>query len=179
MDDWAWVHEDFLKLDYELFIADYRSYGKSKGPLSEKNLHGDALAQYQHILKLYEPHNIVLYGRSLGSAMATELATKVDAKCLVLETPFSSILAMAGRYFSIFPIRSLLKYKFNNIGKLKDIKMPIYIFGAGHDEITPVKQARKMGKRITKGKYVEFKGATHGNLSDYETYHEELKKILD
>lgn len=178
LDDWAWVHEDFLPLGHELFIADYRSYGKSKGPLSENNLYEDALAQYQHLLKQFEPHNIVIYGRSLGSAMATELATKVEAKCLVLETPFTSIMAMAGRFFSSMPIKTLLKYKFNNIGKLKLINVPIYIFGATNDEITPIKHARKLAKRITNGQYFEIEGATHGNLSDFKEYHEALKNIL-
>ncbi len=179
LDDWAWVHQDFIKLDYDLLISDYRTYGKSKGPLSENNLYDDAFFQYEYLLKQYLPENIVLYGRSLGTGIATDLATKVKAKCLILETPFTSIMAMAGKFLSILPIKSLLKYKFNNIGKLKKIEIPIYIFGASADKITPIKHARKLAKRIDPANYFEFGGAQHGNLSDFDDYHKILKRILN
>lgn len=179
LDDWAWVHEDFLKLNYDLFIWDYRSYGKSKGVLSEKNINSDAKFLYDQLIKHHDPKNIVLYGRSLGSGPATTLASKVEAKCLILETPYTSIGAMAGQHFPLVPFKQLLKYKFKVIKRIPEIKMPIYVFSGTNDSITPHSHSLKIAKEIKKGRLITFEGGLHGNLSDYPLYHETMKSILD
>ena len=178
LDDWAWVNEDFNSLDYDLFIWDYRTYGKSKGILSERNINSDGKFLYDQILKHHDSENIVLYGRSLGSGPATELATKVKAKCLILETPYTSIGAMAGANFPFLPIKHLLKYKFNNLKKIDTLKMPVFIFTGTSDSITPHKHSLKLSKRMKEGKLIIFEGGLHGNLSDFPLYHEELGSIL-
>ncbi len=178
LDDWAWVNEDFKKLNYDLFIWDYRTYGKSQGSLSEKNINSDGKFLYDQIVKQFHSENIVLYGRSLGSGPAMELANHVKAKCLILETPYTSIGAMAGANFPFLPIKQLLKYKFNNIKKIKGLSMPVYIFSGTNDSITPHEHSIKLSKRIQKGKLITFQDGRHGNLSDFPLYHEELKAIL-
>lgn len=178
LDDWAWVNEDFKNLEFDLFIWDYRNYGKSKGKLSERNINSDGHFLYDQIIKQYDPENIVLYGRSLGTGPAMELATKVAAKCLILETPYTSVGAMAGANFPFLPIKQLLKYKFNNIRKIKNLKMPVYIFSGTNDSITPHKHSLKLAKRMKEGKIFIFEGGLHGNLSDFPKYHEALGEIL-
>jgi len=179
LDDWAWVNEDFKNLNYDLFIWDYRTYGKSKGKLSEININSDALFLYDQIIKQYDPENIVLYGRSIGTGPATELATKVAAKCLILETPYTSIGSMAGANFPFLPIKQLLRYKFNNIRKIKQLKMPVYIFTGTNDSITPHRHSLKLAKRLKEGKIIIFEGGVHGHLSDFPKYHEALGEILN
>lgn len=87
---WGEITGFFVDLDYDVFVMDYRTYGKSTGDLSEQVLYDDAQMCYDHVLKHYKASDISIYGRSLGTGMATFLASKNEARQLILETPFTA-----------------------------------------------------------------------------------------
>ena len=85
---WGKVTSYFLQFNYEVLVMDYRTYGKSTGKLSEKALYSDAQLFYNKAKELFPEGNIIVYGRSLGTAMAAYVASKNKPKKLILETPF-------------------------------------------------------------------------------------------
>ena len=111
---WSKITEYFVEMNYDVLVMDYRTYGKSQGKLSEDALHNDAQYCYDYLLKQYSEDKITLYGRSLGTGMASKLAIKNKPKQLILETPYYSILDVAKHRFPLFPIKSLLRYHFPN-----------------------------------------------------------------
>ena len=180
LDDWAWVNQDFLSLGYDLLIYDYRTFGKSQGALNESNLYSDTRHIIKEMSNSYAVEDIVLYGRSLGAAMATQMATEFAVKCLVLETPFSSMLSMAHASVPFIPVKYILRYKFNNKRKMTSLKCPVHILHGAADELIPLRHAKKLYKANgnPESSLTIIEKGTHNNLSQFETYHETLKKIL-
>ncbi len=178
--DWGFVAEQFLALGYDILIPDYRTYGKSIGKLSEQALHEDAHFIYQHLLKQYSATDIILYGRSLGTGVISELATKVQARQVILETPYLGILPMAKAMFPpIIPVRYLLKYRLDNAANLPRIKSPIHIIHGTADEVIPYNHGKKLAESLG-GEHalITIEGGQHNNLSTFPEYHKQLKKML-
>ncbi len=180
LDDWGHAAKDFTDLGYEVIMPDYRSYGKSEGSLSEENIHKDAQLIYEEVLKDWAAKDIILYGRSLGTGVATELATKVSAKMLILETPYTSITAMASKTLPFLPTKWLLKFHFNNLEKIESIKCPVHIFAATNDQLTPHSHAVQLAKKTAKPAetLTSIQGAEHGNINTFASYHQKLKMLL-
>ena len=180
LESWGYVAEDFTKLGFQVFMPDYRTYGKSTGKLSEKALHKDALMVYHYLLEFWPASKIIIYGRSLGTGVGIELATKVKAKLLILETPYTSMSAMANKTIPIVPVKWLMKYQLRNITKMKKIQCPVHIFAGTADLLTPYQHAVALAKRPGNQEVVmtSLKGAGHGNIAEFPLYHEKLKELL-
>ncbi len=112
---WGNITEYFVDKDYDVLVMDYRTYGKSTGKLSEDAFYKDAQFCYDYLLKQYSEEDISLYGRSLGTGIASYLASKNNPKQLVLETPYYSILDVAKSRFPVFPVKRLLMYPISNL----------------------------------------------------------------
>lgn len=124
------------KLDgFDTVALNYRGYDKSQGVPSEQNFYTDALEIYDHYKDKYK--YIISAGNSLGSSVATYLASKREIKGVILTVPLDSILNVARSDYPIFPIKLLLKYPFNSVDRLKDIDVPISILMVKDDEIVP------------------------------------------
>jgi fermentation-respiration switch protein FrsA (DUF1100 family) len=180
LDDWGYAATDFNQKDYEVMMPDYPTYGKSTGKLSESLIYEDALTVYHALLKSWSSENIILYGRSLGSGVATELATKVEAKLLILETPYTSIPDMSNKVIPFIPGKWLLNYHFNNLAKIDKIKCQVHIFAATEDKLTPHMHAVKLAKKIGNPHKIltSVRGAGHGDINTFEAYHIQLNKLL-
>ena len=177
---WSEIAEYFITMDYDVYIMDYRTYGKSKGILSETALYEDAQTCYNHLKQFWKEDNIVVYGRSLGSAMATKMASTNNPKKLVLESPFYNIADVAKKRFPIFPVKDLLKYKLPNNEHIKEVKCSTFIIHGTNDKVVPYKSGLKLfnasNKSMTMLSTVE-KGK-HNNLSEFDTFHKFIKEIL-
>ncbi len=180
LDDWAWVQSDFTSLGYDTLIFDYRTFGKSTGRLSESNFYSDIRHIFKAMSDLYTQEKIVLYGRSIGCSFATQMATEFKAKCLILETPFSSMLSLITASTPYIPVKQILKYKFNNKRKMRHLKCPVHLLHGTADELIPSKHSEKLFKtnKNPESTLTIIKDATHNNLSQFEAYHTALKKIL-
>ena len=136
----------FSKYGFNVLIVDYRGFGNSvEGPPTETKAYADAEAAYQYLQTRpgVTPQNTVIYGHSLGGAIAIELATHhPDAARLIVESSFTSIVDEAGTepQYRIFPLRLLVHEKFDSIHKLPLLKMPVFFIHGGADEIIPVEQ---------------------------------------
>jgi len=110
LQEWLTSTELYRRTGFDLFIIDYRGYGKSTGRIeSEAQLHADVRAAWQAIAPEYAGKKMVLYGRSLGTGLATRLATEVHADLLVLVSPYSSLRDLAREHYSWVP-GAVLRY---------------------------------------------------------------------
>ncbi len=178
LDNWGYMASDLLPHGYDLLIPDYRGYGKSVGVLSEKNLFKDARYIFDQVVTEYGSENVVIYGRSLGSGMASSLAAEVEHKLLILETPYYSIGRLAGEQMRFLPTNLLLKYKFRSDLFLPKVKSPIYIFHGTEDELIPYQHAIDLKKLVPKIDFTTLPEASHNNLSQFALFNDKIADIL-
>ncbi|SDR65759.1 hypothetical protein SAMN04515667_0048 [Formosa sp. Hel1_31_208] len=177
---WGKITEYFVAKNYDVLVMDYRTYGKSEGKLSEQALYNDAQYCYDYLLNQYAETDITLYGRSLGTGIANYLAAKNDPKQLILETPYYSILDVAQHRFSIFPIKSLLKYEFPSHDYIKKVTCPIVMFHGTDDQVVPFSSGEKLKNvaPIQSTILVTVEGGGHNNLIEFKAYTKFIDKLL-
>jgi len=130
------------RLGLDVFLVDYRGYGRSEGSPSEEGLYQDARAVYAEALdRGFRANRIVLFGESLGSAVAIQLATEQQSAGVVLETPFESVPAMARKHYPFVP-GFLIRSRFDNGRKIASVAAPKLFLVAERDEIVPAEQGR-------------------------------------
>lgn len=136
----------FCRIKLDVFIFDYRGYGRSQGSPTEKGLNADAHAAYTYLIdkrKLNEG-TIVVYGKSLGANVAVELCSKIKPAALISESAFASALEMGKKLFPFLPIKWFITIKYDALSKIKDITAPKLIIHSEDDEIIPFQQGRKL-----------------------------------
>jgi len=166
---------------YDAILVDYRTYGKSTGELSEQALNSDAQLFYDYTLKHYEENNIVLYGRSFGTGIASRLAAKNDPCRLILESPFSSAVDLGNHRFPILPVSWLSEFRFPSTEYVKEVKCPIYIFHGTEDKVIPYKFAQKLYEAIPGDgkKFYTIEGGSHNYLQDYDAFKTGMNEALN
>ncbi|WP_194847147.1 alpha/beta hydrolase [Candidatus Neptunochlamydia vexilliferae] len=181
---WGPVVREFTSRGYDLFIMDYRGFGKSTGKLSEKGICHDADYCYSYLLDQYREEQIVVYGRSLGTGIATYVASHHDPKNLVLEAPYFSILDLTPRqlpYLPRFLVPMILKYHFRTDKWIVRVDSPIHIFHGTHDELVPYDSSTRLLK-LLKNKQdavlVSIENGKHSRLRHHPSYQKALDKIL-
>jgi uncharacterized protein len=162
----------FHKLGFSVFLFDYRGYGKSEGDFpSEAAVYADAQRAWDYLTqeRKISPTNIVLYGHSLGGAIAINLATQhPNAAGLIVQSSFTSALEMARRnwWTAIFPVHLILNQRFASIEKVPSLKMPtLYIHGT-IDRSIPFKMSERLFAATRSPKHLQlFKGASHNDVA--------------
>ena len=136
----------FNKLDLNVFIFDYRGYGRSHGNPTEEGLYRDAQAAYKHLVsrKNIDKDSIVIYGKSIGANVGIDLASKVKVGVLISESGFSSAYDMGRKLFPYFPIKWIITIKYDALTKIKNIPIPKLIIHSKDDEIVPFKLGKKL-----------------------------------
>ncbi len=172
--------EPFLKnfSDYTIYLANYRGYGGSTGSPTEQGLYSDALALYDQV---HTNHNAVsLMGRSLGSGIATYLASERAVSHLALITPYDSISNVAQTHYPIYPVGLMIKDKFDSAEKAASVSAPVLIIMAEHDSLIPNSHSIKLSEAFQEGQVsmTNIKGAGHNNLSTDEEYYSTLKRFF-
>jgi len=179
LDDWGEVADDFVKLDYDVLISDFRGFGKSAGKMSEINFNQDAQLLYDFLLEKYDASQITIYGRSLGSGMAVNLASGNKAKQLILESPFAKFADLAQSRFKIFPVKALLKYGFSNKDKMEKVNCPVHIFHGTNDQVIPYHHAKELQSVLKpESTFTTIEFRNHNNLFTFQEYWTKLKAIL-
>tara|TARA_R110002049_G_scaffold131245_1_gene289950 strand:- start:305 stop:1051 length:747 start_codon:yes stop_codon:yes gene_type:complete len=168
---WGKITEYFVAMQYDVLVMDYRTYGKSTGKLSEQAFYKDAQFCYDYLLKHYSEKEITLYGRSLGTGIASYLVSKNQPRQLILETPYYSILDIAKQRFPMFPVNQLLKYNFPTFQYLPKAKCPITIIHGTDDSIVPYSSGKKLSELgLDNLKFITIEGGSHNDLINYEAY---------
>jgi len=140
---WGIIAKIYTAQNYDIFILDYRSYGKSEGKICSQNqLFNDGQVAYDNMKLRYKEDNIIVLGYSIGTGLATKLASTNQPRLLILQAPFYSLADMMKRYYPFIP-KFLLKYKFENNLYIQDCKMPIVICHGNRDNIIPYEYSLK------------------------------------
>lgn len=172
---------NFTKHHYQVWMIDYPGFGKSTGPRDEKILYQDALRMYTIAYKNYSPDSIIIYGKSLGTGIAAQLASVRNCKKLILETPYYSVDALFSHYAFIYPVHKMANYHIPTYEYFKKIDDPVFIFHGTDDETIPFEQAEDLMKIETKCSKTLFPIAKgkHNNLNDFPEYHQKLDSLLN
>jgi fermentation-respiration switch protein FrsA (DUF1100 family) len=176
---WGQYAIDFTNLGYDILMVDYRGYGKSTGTPSEVNLYTDALTVWNWSKANISSSNTIIYGRSLGAAVASNLATKTNPDLLILETPFDQLKGVVYPSFVsnlyLFPSR----FHFPNYKFLPGVKCNKVIMHGTNDWVVPLASAYRLKLLLNSDDiFVVIEGAGHNNLREFEPYHATLKEAL-
>ncbi len=176
----------FHRLGFNVFIPDYRGYGKSEGHPSEAGLYEDSYAAWHYLLseKSLQSEQIILFGRSLGGAVATKLATREQPDALILESVFSSADDIAKSLYPGLSHLILLRFDFNNRAMIKHVHTPLLLMHSPDDELVPMEQGRNVFLAANQPKKMFLLRGTHNNgflqsQPDYEHQLEEFILMLD
>ena len=180
LERWGKIVPYILDYGYDVFVMDYRNYGKSTGEFSEQRMYQDAVLAYDHLKNQYSDEKIVVYGRSLGATFASEVGVQRNPKHVVLEAPFYNLKRATQFYFALSPY-FLLKYDFKNNEKVGKIQCPITFFHGDEDRTTSFDQSKELFSLVTSSQkeFVPIPKGTHHNVKDFEIYQQTLRKILD
>lgn len=153
-----------------LYLLHYRGFAGSTGSPSEKALVGDALALFDRVAR--EHRDVMLVGRSLGSGVAVQVASRRPVSRLVLVTPFDSLAGLAARQFPFFPVRWLLRDKYASTEHAPRVTAPTVLVAAEHDEIVPAHSTERLLARFPAGvaRLRVVEGAGHNSISDSPDY---------
>ena len=176
---WAQYYSDFTPRGYDFLAIDYRGYGKSEGEPSETGLYKDASAAYQWLLNKYPSDQIIIYGRSLGTGVACELASRVPSKLIILETPFNSIKGATRHAWPFLWNPFEPRNQFPNDQRLPKISEPVYIIQGTKDRVVPYESAVKLKPGLKSGdQFFVIEGGRHKNLNTFPEYYQYLDSIL-
>jgi len=144
----------FKDLDVNFLIIAWRGFSGNKGKPNESGLYEDASSAIKWLKgKGVSDHNIILYGESLGTAIAVEVAQKKDYAGIILESPFTSMIDMGKKYYPFLPVNLLLKDKFESFKKINNIFVPVLIVHGKVDKIVPYKMGKKMYELANEPKF--------------------------
>ena len=166
----------FREMDVNFLIIAWRGFSGNKGKPSEKGLYEDGKSAINWLLdRGVQEKDIVIYGESLGTGVATHLSQNKNFGGLILETPFTSMIDAAKTFYPYIPVGLLLKDKFDNKSKIKNISIPVLIMHGEVDQIVPFFMGKKMYEIANEPKYSYF--TKHDNhMMEYD---ENLIKALN
>lgn len=141
---------EFIRIFYDLglsiLILDYRGYGRSEGNPSEDGTYHDAQAAWNFLTaeRGLDPRHIVIYGQSLGGAVAAWLAARVTAGALILDSTFTSIVDMGRHHYPYLPVRWMARIRYPAIDQVSRIRSPVLVIHSHEDEIVPFEQGQAL-----------------------------------
>lgn len=172
----------FHELGLEVLILDYRGYGQSTGRPSEAGLYRDAEAGWEYLTRSLgrHPQEIVVFGRSLGGAVAAWLAARTRPGAVIIESTFTSLPSLAARLYPWLPVRLLTRMRFDTRAALSQARSPVLVIHSRDDEIVPYDQARSNYEAIPGGKrFLELQGGhNEGFWISQKRYREALDAFL-
>ena len=147
----------FKEMDINFLIIAWRGFSGNKGKPSEKGLYDDGQSAIKWLKNNgLDEKNLILYGESLGTGVATHLAQNKNFAGIILETPFTSMIDAAKTFYPYIPVKLLLKDKFENQKKIKNINLPILIMHGEVDQIVPFSMGKKIYEIANEPKYSHF-----------------------
>ena len=170
----------YINEGYGILLAEYRGYGGNPGQPSEQGFYQDGRAYMDWLHNEITGDNIILYGESIGSGAAVQMATEYDVNGLILETPFSSMVEVASKHYFYVPVKWFIKDRYLNIDKITHTKAPLLILH-GHSDITiPISSAQKLFDAAEEPKkFIAFQDGNHNNLYDFGAAQHVLKFLSD
>ena len=179
LSSWGEVARTYTDLGYDLFIIDYRGYGKSEGKITgQDQLYQDNQIAFNELKKKYSEDKIIVLGYSIGTGLAAHLASTNKPKLLILQAPYYNLTDMMKHTYSFVPT-FLLKYKFATNEYLKNCTMPVVIFHGNQDEVIYYESSLKLQKEFKHSDtLITLPGQGHNGMTNNKEYKTELQKIL-
>jgi pimeloyl-ACP methyl ester carboxylesterase len=168
----------FTRNKYEVWMIDYPGFGKTNGELTEEALYADAKLFYKLATSRFSKDSIILYGKSLGTGIASYLAAYRDCKKLILETPYTNMPDVMSSYAFVYPTTWMSKYEFPTIENLEKVKVPITILHGRSDDVIPFRLSEKLKKRYPTIDFVQIEKGKHNNLADFPLFQSKLDSLL-
>ncbi|MFT2008612.1 alpha/beta hydrolase [Pontibacter sp. 13R65] len=179
VDSWGGIAPTYTDLGYDIFILDYRGFGKSEGHISsEKQFFEDVQTAYSHLTSLYPEEQLIVAGYSIGTGPAAMLAATNNPGLLILQAPYYSLGDLMHKLYPFVPA-FLLQYKFETYRYLEKTKAPVVLFHGKQDEIIYYGSSEKLQKHLKPDdKIMLLNGQGHNGMNDNPKYKEELAHIL-
>ncbi len=161
-----------------IYVINYRGYGESEGSPTEEALYEDALAIFDHVLQNHS--KVTVIGRSLGTGVATYLALQRGVDRLVLIEPFDSVVNVARAAYPIFPVKFMLKDRYDSAGRAGSITAKTLIIVAGRDEVIPGWSTERLISEFERDilEVVVIEDATHNDIQNYPQYYRVLEEFV-
>jgi len=178
---------DSLKIFHDLGLAtliiDYRGYGRSQGSISEQGTYLDAEAAWNYLTQTRNvpARQVIVFGRSLGAAIAAYIAAGQKPAALILESAFTSVPDMAARLYPVFPVRLLSRFQYNAKKILGSVSCPVLIIHSPDDEIIPYDNSEILFKSaLEPKKFLEIQGGhNEGFLVSGRTYIDGINNFIE
>jgi len=181
LNTWGEISDFYTQNNYDIFILDYRGFGKSEGRIeNEDQFLGDVQLVYDSLKTDYKEENIVVIGYSIGTCPATYIAAKNAPKNLVLKAPYYSMIDLVHHYYWMVP-GWMVKYKLRTNKYIQEVKAPITIFHGTEDKVIPVESSYKLKEHFKPNidTLIVVEGKTHTGVSNWPEYRSELERILN
>jgi uncharacterized protein len=176
---WGEVAKTYTDLNYDVYMLDYRGYGKSEGKItSEEVLYQDLQTVYDELKSKYDESKIVVLGYSIGTGLAAKIASVNNPKLLILQAPYYSLTDLMKHTFPIIPT-FILKYKFETNKFITDCKMPVIIFHGNQDEVIYYNSSVKLKGLMKKSdSLITLNGQGHNGMTNNIEYRTAVQEIL-
>lgn len=154
---------------YGVYMIAYRGYSGSSGTPSEPAIVADALLAWDALAaEGLAPRDIVIYGESLGTSVAVQVALQRPAAALILEAPFTSMVDEWRQFVPLLPVGLLLRDRWDSLARIGRLGMPLLVLHGGRDLVVPIRLGRRLFEAAPEPKRLEeFPEARHTNLYDY------------
>ncbi|HLO80492.1 MAG TPA: alpha/beta fold hydrolase [Chitinophagaceae bacterium] len=169
----------FTAEGYEVWMPDYPGYGKSTGKITEDKLYKYSLQLYKLAAKRFSADSIIIFGKSMGSGLATYLASNAACKRVILETPYYSLSSVAQHFFPIYPMEKMTRVKIPSWEYLQQVTEPVTIFHGTDDMIVPYSNARRLLPYLkSTDEFITIQGGAHNNLRDFPIFNSKIDSLL-
>lgn len=179
LDSWGDIASVYTDLGYDIFILDYRGYGKSEGKIeSEEQVFKDISFAYKNILKRYDEKNAVIIGYSIGTGFAAYLASNNNPKMLILQSPYYNFLEFSSTRIPYVP-DLFKKFKIETNLFIVNVKAPVFIFHGKNDNLIPIQNSDRLSKLLHKGSlFCKLDNQDHLQMNQNLDYQKKLKSVL-
>lgn len=167
---------------HQAIAVNHPGYGRSSGIPSQQGLYKNSLEVYDYVVNRYRlnPENIIIIGRSLGSSVATYLASQRKSAGLILITPFDSIKNIAANQYKMFPVKLMLKHGFPTIDYIAKVKVPILMMAAEQDEIIADTNLENLNKATgNNSRVIRYPGVGHNTIQSHHEYYGEINRFIE
>jgi uncharacterized protein len=170
---------NFTKNNYEVWMIDYPGFGKSTGEFSEDQLYKWSLIFYKLARARFAKDSIIIYGKSMGTGIAAQLASVRDCKKLILETPYYNLPSVMGTHFPIYPVQTMIRFKIPTYKYLPNVTAPVTIFHGNNDWIIPHSNSNRLRPFLKPNdEFITIEGGSHNDLATFPLYQQKLDSLL-
>lgn len=177
---YSWAESVFNAFpeEYDIFILDYRGYGKSEGHIkSEAQLMDDVTTAFDYVSKKYNYTWVVVNGYSIGTGPAAQLAAKRDVKALILQAPYYSLTSLTKSKVPLLP-DFIKKYRFETFNYIGNVKAPVYIFHGTDDALIPFENSESLQKLSKNCVLIPLPGTGHNGINESPIFKEKVLEVL-